>query len=88
MNNDTIDREALRVLVADTLDLGVAEVTDDADFVSELDVDSLMALEVMVVLERRYEVKLDEKRLAEITSLSSAHRLLAEALAAKGRTRE
>lgn len=76
----TINREELRTLVAETLDLDVTEVTDSADFVNELDVDSLMALEVMVVLERRYAVKLDEKRLAEITSLENAHRLLAEAL--------
>lgn len=80
MTTNTIDREDLRTLVAETLDLDVAEVTDTADFVNELDVDSLMALEVMVVLERRYSVKLDEKRLAEITSLDNAHRLLAEAL--------
>ncbi len=84
MNTTTVDREDLRTLVAETLDLDVAEVTDTADFVNELDVDSLMALEVMVVLERRYAVKLDEKRLAEITSLENAHRLLTEALEKKG----
>lgn len=80
MSTMTIDREELRTLVAETLDLDVTEVTDEADFVTDLDVDSLMALEVMVVLERRYQVKLDEKRLAEITSLSRAQSLLAEAL--------
>lgn len=83
MTTTTIDREELRVLVAETLDLDVAEVTDTADFVNELDVDSLMALEVMVVLERRYSVRLDEKRLAEITSLDNALRLLTEALEKK-----
>ncbi|MGA7203039.1 MAG: acyl carrier protein [Specibacter sp.] len=83
MTITTIDREELRVLVAETLDLDVAEVTDTADFVNELDVDSLMALEVMVVLERRYSVRLDEKRLAEITSLDNALRLLTEALEKK-----
>ena len=83
MNTTAIDREELRTLVAETLDLDVAEVTDEADFVTDLDVDSLMALEVMVVLERRYQVKLDEKRLAEITSLSRAQSLLAEALERK-----
>ncbi|MBD8104625.1 polyketide-8 synthase acyl carrier protein [Plantibacter flavus] len=78
----TIDREELRTLVATTLDIDVTEVTDTASFTDELDVDSLMALEVMVVLERRFQVKLDEHRLAEITSLLSAERLLREALEA------
>lgn len=82
--NTTVDREELRTLIAETLDLDVSEVTDEANFANDLDVDSLMALEVMVVLERRYGVKLDEKRLAEITSLYNAYMLLTEALGRGG----
>ncbi len=49
-----LDKEQLRELVADVLDLDVAEVTDDADFMEDLDVDSLMALEITVRLEKEY----------------------------------
>ncbi|GAB3238001.1 hypothetical protein GCM10027447_37430 [Glycomyces halotolerans] len=79
----TIDREELRHLVADVLDVDVEEVTDSAHFVNDLEVDSLMALEVMVVLERKYSVKLAESELKEVTSLDKAHALLLDKVASR-----
>ena len=76
-----LDLEQLRHTIADVLDTDVAEITDDARFVEDLGVDSLMALEVMVVLEKRYGVKLDESQLRRIVSLRAAYDLLAEQLA-------
>lgn len=75
-----LDKEELRNLVADTIDQDVEDVTDDASFVDDLDVDSLMALEVTMVLERRYKVKLKEERLPEVTSLQAAYDLLSDEL--------
>ncbi|MEU5030365.1 acyl carrier protein [Streptomyces milbemycinicus] len=75
-----LDLEELRAFVADVLDVEEEEVTDDADFVAELGVDSLMALEVMVVLEKKYSVKLQEQEMKEITCLSSVYDLLASKL--------
>ena len=80
--NDVLDKEELRATVADILDLDVEEVADDALFVEDLDVDSLIALEVMVVLERKYGVKLAESELKDVTSLERAYDLLAEKLQA------
>ncbi|MDP9071298.1 MAG: acyl carrier protein [Actinomycetota bacterium] len=80
--NDVLDKEELRATVADILDLDVGEVADDALFVEDLDVDSLIALEVMVVLERKYGVKLAESELKNVTSLDGAYELLAEKLQA------
>jgi acyl carrier protein len=73
-----LDKEELRATIADTLDVELDELSDDAHFMEDLDVDSLMALEVMVVLERRYAVKLDESLLSEITCLQKAYDLLLE----------
>ncbi|GAA3892872.1 hypothetical protein GCM10023084_52110 [Streptomyces lacrimifluminis] len=75
-----LDKEQLRDLVADVLDLDVAEVTDDAHFVDDLDVDSLMALEITVRLEKEYGVRLAETELASITSLQSTYELLGHKL--------
>lgn len=72
-----LELEDLRAFVADVLDVDEEEVTDDADFVKELGVDSLMALEVMVVLEKRYAVKLQEQEIKEVTCLRKVHDLLA-----------
>ncbi|MFF0091769.1 acyl carrier protein [Streptomyces canus] len=71
-----LDKEQLRDLVADVLDLDVSEVTDEAHFVDDLDVDSLMALEITVRLEKEYGVRLQETELAAITSLRGTYDLL------------
>ncbi|WP_457034268.1 acyl carrier protein [Kitasatospora sp. P5_F3] len=70
------NRDQLRALIADVLDVPADLITDDARFAEDLEVDSLMALELMVVLEKTYGVKLDESRLREVTSLARAHALL------------
>jgi acyl carrier protein len=77
-----LEMEDLRHTVAEVLDVDEASVTDDADFIDGLGVDSLMALEVMVVLEKKYGVKLDESELREITCLKKAHDLLSHKLKA------
>lgn len=74
------DLEELRAFVADVLDVEEEDVTDDADFMKELGVDSLMALEVMVVLEKKYSVKLQEQEMKEITCLRKVYDLLASKL--------
>lgn len=79
-NTSAPDRDALRELVADVLDIPAEMITDDAHFAHDLEVDSLMALELMVIMERTYGVKLDESRLKEVTSLARAHALLVEEL--------
>lgn len=71
-----LDKEDLRLLIADTIDVDVTEVTDDAHFVNDLEVDSLMALEITVRLEKRYGVKLEESELIAVSTLDSTYQLL------------
>lgn len=71
-----LDKEELRSMVAQVLDVDVAEVTDDARFVDDLEVDSLLALEIVVVLEKKYGVRLPESELRQIVTLQSAYDLL------------
>ncbi|MET7383000.1 acyl carrier protein [Streptomyces sp. NPDC005526] len=71
-----LDKEELRALVAQVLDVDVSEVTDDARFVDDLEVDSLMALEVVVILEKKYGIRLPESDLKQIVTLRSAYELL------------
>lgn len=71
-----LDKEELRAVVAQVLDVDPEEVTDDARFVDDLEVDSLMALEIVVVLEKKYGVKLPESDLKQITTLRNAHDVL------------
>lgn len=76
MKTINVDKEELRSLVADVLELPVEEVTDDADFINDLEVDSLVALEIAVRLEKKYGVKMDDSELNTISSLNWVHQLL------------
>lgn len=71
-----LDKEELRAVVAQVLDVDESEITDDAKFVDDLEVDSLMALEIVVVLEKKYGIKLPESELKQIVTLQSAYDLL------------
>lgn len=75
-----LDMEALRVLIAEILDVDVAEVSDDAHFVNDLGVDSLMALEITVRLEQEFGVTLAEEELLKISTLATTYALLEEKL--------
>lgn len=76
MTSGVLGKDDLRVIVADVLDVDEDLVTDDAHFGEDLGADSLLALEVMVILEKRYEVKLAESELLELTSLQKVYDLL------------
>uniref|UniRef100_A0AAU2W2P2 Acyl carrier protein n=1 Tax=Streptomyces sp. NBC_00008 TaxID=2903610 RepID=A0AAU2W2P2_9ACTN len=71
-----LDKEELRSLIAHILDLDVEEITDDADFVRDLEVDSLMVLEIVVRIQRQYGVKLEERDLKNVSSLPQVLRLI------------
>lgn len=66
----------LRMLVADVIDVDEESLGDESHFIEDLGVDSLMALEIMVALEKRYHVKFAEAELKQITCLRNIHELL------------
>jgi len=68
MSTSVLDKEELRAVVADAIDVAVEQVTDTASFVEDLGVDSLLSLEVMVSIEQSYGVKLEESELQSLVS--------------------
>jgi acyl carrier protein len=75
-NTQTLDPEDLRQFVADVLDVDPENVTDDAHFVAELGVDSLKALEVLVALERKYQIKISEDEVRDMTTFAEVRDLV------------
>lgn len=71
-----VDTEELRSLVADALELPTEEVTDEAHFVEDLQVDSLMALEIVVNLEKKYGVKVEESDFKQVSTLLQVRALV------------
>ncbi|MGW7272433.1 acyl carrier protein [Streptomyces sp. NPDC054864] len=77
MTTAVLDKEALRELVADALDVDLDELTDDANYTEDLGVDSLMGLEILVQLEKKFGVKISEEEFGQITNFGQTHALLA-----------
>lgn len=66
MTGTRVSQDDLHELVADILDVEPDALTDDSHFVDDFGVDSLIALELAVALERRYGVKIAEEEIAQV----------------------
>ena len=61
----------IRLLVAEILEINEEQITPDAKFVEDLGMDSMMALEILASVEKKYKVKIPEEYLTKVTSLNS-----------------
>jgi acyl carrier protein len=75
INGETLKTE-LSEIIASVLDMEASEIPFEADLVEELDVDSVMILEIVVTLERVYGCKLTQEDMARIRSVKDASELL------------
>ena len=71
-----LDKEELRRTLADVIDVDPAEIGESTDFVNDLEVDSLLLLELVVVLEKKYQVKFSEDEMRTARTLREAYALL------------
>ncbi len=79
MNNQTEETNLLTELhemIADIIDIDKEMIDHDTHFINELGVDSLLALEVLVALERKYKIKLSEEELRQMYSLRKVYELV------------
>ncbi len=67
---DNIEKE-MRSLVAEILEIDEETIMPEAKFVEDLGMDSMMALEILASMEKKYKIKIQEDNLTKITSLNS-----------------
>jgi acyl carrier protein len=67
---DNLQKE-IRSLVAEILEIKEENITPEARFVEELGMDSMMALEILASVEKKYKIKIPEKHLADVVNLKS-----------------
>ncbi|MFI9456565.1 polyketide-8 synthase acyl carrier protein [Amycolatopsis sp. WAC 01375] len=68
--------EDLRTLVARVLEVESAEVTDEANLVEDLGVDSLLLLEVAARILQRYGIRVGDAAISEVETLDEIHQLV------------
>ncbi|SEM10619.1 acyl carrier protein [Streptacidiphilus jiangxiensis] len=74
---ENLDIEDLRAMLAQTLELPLAEIGDESHFTEELEMDSLMSLEIASNLESRYAITIRDTDFAQARTLVQLHDLVA-----------
>ena len=78
--------EEIKNIVAEIIEKDPAAINGDAKFFEDLGVDSMMALEIMTALEKKYKITIPEEKLGQIMTLNDTIRLAKEYLALKENT--
>jgi len=73
-------REQLRAMVAEIAEKD--EIPDGSTF-KELGIDSMMGVEIVAAVERRYQIKIEDGELASFKDLDHAYALVVRKLEAK-----
>lgn len=80
MSTQTQMKEDLRALIAEIAEKD--EIQDDVSF-KDLGIDSMMGVEIVAAIEKKYQVKIEDAELAEVTTLNASMALVQKKLAAK-----
>ncbi|PIW58157.1 MAG: acyl carrier protein [Candidatus Omnitrophica bacterium CG12_big_fil_rev_8_21_14_0_65_50_5] len=63
--------DAVRKIVAEILEVEESEIKPDAHFVRDLGMDSMMALEILATIEKKYKIIIPEDALPKFTDLKT-----------------
>lgn len=59
----------IRNLIAEIVETDPSRITPDAKFFEDLEMDSMMALEIMAAMEKKYKIVIPEDKLTKLTTL-------------------
>lgn len=72
--------EEIRNLVAEILEEEPGAIRNDAHFVKDLGMDSMMALEILASIEKKYRIAIPEESLSKFTNLDETVKIVSEIL--------
>ena len=73
----------VRKLVAEILETEPKEIKSDAHFVKDLGMDSMMALEILAGIEKKYRIVVPEEALPKFISLNATVAIVKDIIAKK-----
>ena len=76
MANEQVTAESIRTevrkLIAEITEREPEEVSDTALFVDDLGIDSLMAIEMLVAVDKKYKIEISEEEFGKIKNVNDA----------------
>ena len=79
VNFDKIKKDVKRT-ISEITEVPEDELKEDADFTSELGIDSMMALEMVAAIEKKYKIVIPEEDIPSIRSLKNIYSILEKSL--------
>jgi acyl carrier protein len=79
-------REEVKRLIAEVTEREPEEISDTASFSDELGVDSLMAMEVMVAVDKKYKINIPEDEFATIKNVNDTVAVVQKHMSASAAT--
>lgn len=76
--------QEIREIVAEVIETKSEEIDPEARFVEDLGMDSMMALEILAAIEKKYKVVIPEDMLPKFTTLNQTTTLVKQILSRKG----
>ncbi len=73
----------IKELVAQIIEKDPAQINPEARFIEDLGVDSMMALEILAAIEKKYKIVIPEEKLPEFKTLNATIQIAKEYLAGK-----
>ena len=77
INIEEVKKE-IKKMISDIAEIPEEEIKDGARFAEDLGIDSMMALEIVASIEKKYKVVIPEEKIPTITSLENVYQLLGE----------
>lgn len=84
MYSDDTERD-VTAIVAEVTELDEKEIWEkkEADFFKDLEIDSLLALEILALIEKKFKIQIPEEKLVDITSLQQTINMTKSVLKSK-----
>lgn len=71
INGKNLEQE-IRNLIADIIEMDPAQIDPNAHLVEDLGMDSMMALEILAAIEKKFRIQIPEDDLPKITTINRA----------------
>lgn len=68
----TINEERIKQIIAEKLDIGIEQITDEAKFIDDLGADSLDVVELIMTLEDEFEIEITDEDAEKIATVRNA----------------
>ncbi|MBU1086520.1 MAG: acyl carrier protein [Candidatus Omnitrophica bacterium] len=82
LDQDT--KAEIKELISEVIEIPVDKFTDTCKFVEDLGVDSMMALEIVAAIEKKYKIRFQDEEIPKIQELSNIFEFMEQAIKKHG----